>query len=299
MPEDPVLWSIAAIAALVTAAAAAWGAYVVRGSTAVPAACWAVVAAGALTAEMGGRAAGGLTDPATAAAVRLVVTALGVCPAMALLGAKRPQHGVWQFIVAALAVVIALPALSALLVRPGTLPDVGSLWRWFLLALLAVGWMNFIATRRAVAATLIVAGQGLLAREFAPFGVASGGAVADAAGAVAIAAGAMLAAAQSAVASRRSAGDGAWIDSPFLALRETLGAAWALRIAERFNAVAANRGWPCRLGFAGLEPPAAAGPWRAAADRTFRALARRFATADWLARHAAVDPRMAPTNDGR
>ena len=299
MPDAPVLWSIASAAALVTAAATAWGAVVVRGSTAVPAACWAVLAAGALAVEAGVRTAGGLADPAAAAAVRLVVTALGVCPAMALLGAKRPQHGVWQFIVAALAVVIALPALSALLVRPGTMPDVGPLWPWFLLALLAVGWMNFVATRRAVAASLIVAGQGLLAREFLPLVAAPATAAADATGAVALAAGALLAAAQAVVSGRRPAGGAAWIDAPFLALRETLGAAWALRIAERFNAVAADRGWPCRLGFAGLDPAAVDGPWRTAADRAFRALARRFATADWLARHAAAEPRMAPTDDGR
>ncbi|MFM9058075.1 MAG: hypothetical protein ACKOSQ_02920 [Planctomycetaceae bacterium] len=282
-------WSIAAAAALLTAALCAWGAIRVRGTTAVPAALWALGAAVALAAETGCRAAGGLADPASGTAARLAVVALSVCPAMSLLGAKRPQHGAWQFIVAALAVVIALPAVSAALVRPGTAPDVGLLWRGFLVVLVAVGWMNFAATRRAVAATLVAAGHLLIARHCLPFAPpASGGTDArpDLVAACLIAGGAALAAAQGAWR-RPPAGARAWIDRPYLAIRETLGAAWALRIAERFNALAAERGWPCRLGFAGLDPGAAAdGPWRPDAERAFRAILRRFAAPDWLARHA-------------
>lgn len=293
MPDATACWSIAFGAALVAAAAAARGGVAARGSTAVPAAAWAVVAALALAAEAGAHASGGLADPATAAAARLVVVALGVCPAMSLLGAKRPQHGAWQFIVAALAVVVALPAVAARLVRPGTLPDVATPWRWFLLALVAVGWMNFAATRRGVAATLVAAGQALLARRFLPFADQSPGAPGaglDALAACLVAAGAALAALPGA---RRSAAGAAWIDPPFLALRETLGAAWALRIAERFNAVAAARAWPCRLGFAGLDRGSPAdGPWRADAERAFRAIARRFVSPDWLRRHAAPDASM-------
>ena len=96
----------------------------VRGTTAVPAAAWAVAAWSSLAGEMLIRAGGGLVDPGTAASARLAVAAVSLCPAMSLLGAKRPQHGVWQFIVATLAFVLALPSLSALLVRPGSQPDV-------------------------------------------------------------------------------------------------------------------------------------------------------------------------------
>ena len=107
---------------------------------------------------MGGRAAGVLVDPAAAEGVRLAVTALGLCPAMSLLGAKRPQHGVWQLIVATLAFVLAMPAASALLIRPGSLPDIHVLERFFLPALVGVGWMNFIATRRGLALPAAVCG---------------------------------------------------------------------------------------------------------------------------------------------
>ena len=299
--------------ALVAAMAAAFGAWLVRGSTAVPAALWAVAAAGCLAAEMAVRAVGGLADPATGAAARLVSLALAVCPTMSLLGAKRPQHGIWQFIVASLGVVLALPAISATLVRPGTLPDVHMLERGFLMVLLVVGWMNFIGTRHAAAATLVTVGLGLLARGFLPFvptGLAESAAPeleAIACGSLAL--GAAIAAAQSAWAAGQPRRDraapsiAALVGPSYAAIRETLGAAWTLRIAERFNTVAAERGWPCRLQFRGLEvggdPDDTA--WQRDALRALRALFRRFVTVDWLARHGWPEHAapLAPLKEGR
>jgi uncharacterized membrane protein YhaH (DUF805 family) len=293
MPDASLLWAIAAGAAAVAAAASGWGVFAVRGSTAVPAAAWAAAAASALATEMAVRAAGGLADPAAAQAARLGVAALGVCPAMSLLGAKRPQHGVWQFIVATLACVLALPAVVAVLVRPGTAPDIGWLWWSFLALLVAVGWMNFAGTRPAAAATLVAAGQFGLLRgllESAAVATPGQGAAIDAAASVAIAAGAGLAAFRGVGSPPRSRSPGTLgreVDAPFLALRDTLGAAWALRIAERFDAIATVRGWPCRLRFGGLDcgGDPADGAWHRDAVRAFRSLARRFATPDWLRRH--------------
>ena len=98
-------------------------------------------------------------DVATMGIYRVVFAALSVCPVMSLLGAKRPQYGVWQFIVGSLAAVLALPAVSAVLIHPGALPNLHILGRCFLPVLVIVGWMNFVGTRRAVAATLIAAGH--------------------------------------------------------------------------------------------------------------------------------------------
>ena len=293
MPAPETCLLVGCLAAAATALAAAAGAWLVRGSTAVPAAAWGVAAAATLALELGWRAAGGLVDPAAAAALRLAAAALSVCPAMALLGAKRPQHGVWQFIVATLAVVLALPAVAATLVRPGTFPDVHMLGRGFLLVLVAVGWLNFVATRHGVAATLVAAGQGVLLRAFLPLpGWRVGDAAVDAVGCLLVAGGAAVAALQSArAAGRPPRGSGhplaARIDPPYLALRETLGAAWTLRIAERFDAIATARGWPCRLRFGGLEAGAAGGDtaWHRDAERAFRALVRRFVSPPWLRRH--------------
>jgi hypothetical protein len=297
---------IGCAAALVGAAAAGGGVVLVRGSTAVPAAWWAVVACLAAALECVGLAAGGVADHASRSSVRLVVVALSLCPIMAILGAKRPQHGVWQFIVGSLAVVLALPALSAAVVRPGTAPDVHLLERGFVLVLLLVGWLNFVATRHGLAATLVCAGQGVWCREFLPLFSGAGGmsdatAWPDMAAAFLVAAGATLAITQSTLATWRrhtqmrescerghaAASLADRVDPPFLALKETLGAAWTLRIIERFNAVAAERSWPWRLRFTGLETTGGQADATAerAIRRTLQGLLRRFVTGAWLARH--------------
>ena len=302
------LFPIAAcVSACVTACITAGGVWLVRGSTAVPAALWSAAACLALAAEMGARVSDGLIDPAAAAAARLAVVSLSLCPAMSLLGAKRPQQNVWQLIVATLAVVLVLPAVSARLVRPGSMPDVHMIERFFLPLLVIVGWLNFVGTRRAAAATCGAAGQLMLMRGFLPGVVTTtssptGDAI-DAAAAGLILLGATWAAVQAlASAARRNRPAtgtttpreetaAAFINPPFLALRETLGAAWSLRIAERFDTVAAARGWPCRLRFGGLvsDGDPADTHWHRDALRAFRALLRRFVTDAWLARHGWRD----------
>jgi hypothetical protein len=299
----PAVVGLPFVAALVTVVAACAGAFLARGTTAVPAAWWAGGAALAFAVESAVRASGGLTDPASQASARLAVAAFSLCPIMSLLGAKRPQHGVWQFIVASLAGIIALPAASAALVRPGSPPDVHALQRWFMLALVLVAAMNFAATRHGVAALVVAVGQLILIRQFMPFvdSLKQQGAALDAVAAWLVATGGIVAAGQSwlwpaqqrvvgsELASRRGGGaDLAAFDAAYLALRETLGAAWTLRIAERFNAVAESRGWPCRLRFDGLHVGGDPDDreWRGDALRTGRALLRRFVSTDWMRRHA-------------
>ena len=289
----------ACLAGVLAAVTASLAVVRTRGSTAMPAALWAVAACGGLSLESGLRAAGGLNDPAASAGVRLAVGAMMLCPAMSLLGAKRPQHRVWQLIVASLWMVLLMPALSARLARPGSLPDVHLLERGFLLVLALVGWMNFIGTRRGWAATLITAGQLAWLWPFLP-GVSTAAAipqpVVDCAGAWLIALPAVIAATQGNARPRlvqkqlsesRPASIAILVNRPFLALRETLGAAWTLRIAERFDTLATAHGWPCRLRFGGLEvsgnPTDAS--WHPDALRAIKSLFHRFVTDDWLARH--------------
>ncbi|MFM8378294.1 MAG: hypothetical protein ACKOB1_03100, partial [Planctomycetia bacterium] len=73
---------VTAGAALTAALVAAGAVYRVRGSTAVPAAWWAVAACLALAADAAAQAAGIVSTPAAAARIRLAVAALAVCPAM-------------------------------------------------------------------------------------------------------------------------------------------------------------------------------------------------------------------------
>jgi len=302
------LW-ITAAGGLLASGAAVGGVWRARGSTAVPAAWWGVAAGLALAAECGARGAGLLQSPAAVACVRLVVVGLGMCPAMSLLGAKRPQHQVWQLIVATLAVVLSMPAVSAGLVRPGSVPDVHLLQRCFLMVLVVVGWMNFVGTGRRFAATAIAVGQWLLAGPFLPGvdtdlayheGFAIRSAVVDPLGAWLVAAGALAAVGMSRAGAVSE--DRLSVDRPFRALRETLGAAWTLRIIERFDSVATARKWPCRLRFAGLETTGDLPDnfWQRDARRTLKALLRRFVTEAWLDRHGwPADPARQPGRPGR
>jgi len=303
LPPSTFMPAAACVAASLAAVVSAWGVFLVRGSTAVPAAFWSVAACLALAVEMWARAAAGFAGPAAVAA-RLAVVSLSLCPAMSLLGAKRPQYGVWQLIVATLAVVLMMPAASALLMRPGSLPDVHLLERCFMPLLVLVGWMNFAGTRRAAAVSCVAIAQLLLMRGFLP-GVVTDGSMnaATAGGTDVVAAGMLLVGGLLAAVQARTSRVGqarrsdqvptsghavaALVDPPFLALRETLGAAWTLRIAERFDTVAAARGWPCRLRFGGLESGGDPGDtfWHRDALRAFRALARRFVSEAWLSRH--------------
>lgn len=302
-------WAVSAVAALVTAGTAMRAAVSTRGSTAVPATLWAIAACLSLALDTGLRASGAISQPSAAASLRMVTVALSLCPAMSLLGAKRPQHGVWQFIVAALAVILLLPTLATALVRPDSVPDAHLLGRGFVVILSLVGWMNFVATRHGPAATLITLGQLVVARGFLPLvdseqafpPTAStaaplaasvdclGGCLAAVGGLVAMTSNlSRLSSAQRRPSLAAAGTFAAAVEPAFLGFRETLGAAWTLRVAERFDVIAASRGWPCRLHFDGIHPADTPmdGPWQRDAQRALGALLQRFVSIQWLRRHA-------------
>lgn len=293
-----------AIIFVILSCCAAW---FVRGSTAVPAALWSAAAALFFALTTLQQTTENL-DIATLGIHRVVIAALSVCPVMSLLGAKRPQHGVWQFIVGTLAAVLALPAASAILIHPGSLPDLHILGRFFLPVLVLVGWMNFIGTRRAAAATLVAVGHFGLIWPLLPGIQLEDALPQPARDLVAIScmtAGGFLALAQAVFAWLRrrlvlADGDRLPLESSeftyrvntcFLALRETLGAAWTLRLAERFDQMARRRGWPAQLTFQGLqiqEDPREAS-WEPDALRAMEALMKRFVSSAWLKRHGWAD----------
>ena len=86
----PFISSAVALVFVVLSCCAAWFS---RGSTAVPAALWSATAAFVFALSMFQQGTEQL-DIAPMAIHRVVVAALSVCPTLALLGAKRPQHGV-------------------------------------------------------------------------------------------------------------------------------------------------------------------------------------------------------------
>jgi len=291
------------VAGILAALAAAIGCWRTRGSTAVPAAVWAVCAGLAIMCDAAAHAVGWAVDPARAASLRLCVAAVLVCPAMSVLGAKRPQHGIWQVIVGSLAVVLAMPAVSAEVVRPGSPPVVHIVVRFFLLVLAVIGWMNYVGTWRRGPATLVTIGGLILIRGFLPgFETerATDSPWLDVSGAWLLTAGGMLAVPQRVSPVDRSRLLESEIVQPYLCLRETLGISWTLRIAERFNGLAESRGWPCRLEANGLS--AGGDPldhsWHQDAVRTFESIMQRFVTRDWLARHSGSDAVMPRVVEG-
>jgi hypothetical protein len=287
---------------LVTAGTALRGTLATRGSTALPATLWAIAACLWLAFDTGLRAAGLVSQPASAASLRMVTAALSICPAMSLLGAKRPQHGVWQLIVAALAAILLLPVLATALARPGSVPDAHLLGRCFLVILSLVGWMNFVTTRRGTAATLVTLGQLIVLRGFLPLVAsepafpptastsAAWAASVDVVGCCLVAIGGLLAVVAKGGRKTPLAPPGTFagsVEPAFRGFRETFGAAWTLRVAERFDGIATNRGWPCRLRFEGIDPVDAPldGPWQRDARRALAALFYRFVSPTWLDRH--------------
>ncbi len=89
-----------------------------------------------------------------AAAWRQIAAVGTFCPAMAVLGAKRPQDSGWQFIVASLWLVLALPALQALAFSPTGLLDPHPAWRGLHVLLLIVAATNYLPTRHGVTVLL-------------------------------------------------------------------------------------------------------------------------------------------------
>ena len=308
LDRGQILTAITSGAAIIFVVLSCCAAWFVRGSTAVPATLWSAAASLFFALTTLQQATENL-DVATLGIHRVVVAALSVCPVMSLLGAKRPQHGVWQFIVGALAAVLALPAASAILIAPGSLPDLHILGRFFLPVLVIVGWVNFIGTRRAVATTLVAVGHFGLIWPLLP-GIQVDGALPqptrDLVAISCMTAGVFLALSQAVFTRLRRRlvlADGVQlplenaefeyrVNTCFLALRETLGAAWTLRLAERFDQLARRRGWPVRLTFQGLqiqeESPEAS--WNPDAVRAMEALMKRFVSSAWLKRHGWVFP---------
>ncbi|MDX1965112.1 MAG: hypothetical protein SFX18_18355 [Pirellulales bacterium] len=94
--------------------------------------------------------------------VRFLMVATTFLPAMAILGAKRPQHGAWQLIVLTLWVTLIWPALESLLLG----------WTWelhrqpvrggFVVILLVVQLSNWLPTRYLGPVALLTAAQTIL-----------------------------------------------------------------------------------------------------------------------------------------
>lgn len=194
------------------------------------------------------------------------------CVGVAVLGARRPGVGAWNFVVAGLLAVLMLP-LAESLVSGRPLQIVGPRL-FFLAATLAVLVLNYLPTRLGVSALFLAgacAGEilGLASPDRLPLERSLAQ---------------LLLALVPWVACERlvrrpapaSEFDGLWFD-----FRDHYGMVWGQRLREQFNRSAAHAGWPVILRWGGLRLTA---PLPDTASQTamldvLRALLKRFRAA--------------------
>jgi hypothetical protein len=188
---------------------------------------------------------------------RYCAVCLTGCAGVAVLGARRPHVLAWNFVVLGLFTVMVLPLMETQVI--GTHP-VDVLRIFFMAGTIAVGILNYLPTRLAPAALLLMLiSAGEITRLYAP---------------------ALLSEAPSSGAwmifdlllcmipwlawicvSRRGR-DRSDFDRLWLSFRDRWGLVWSQRIRDQFNHAAQNAGWPVKLAWHGLtqekdESPAA------------------------------------------
>jgi hypothetical protein len=182
--------------------------------------------------------------PARRETVRYLALCVTGCAGVAVLGARRPGVGAWNFVLLGLLAVMLLPLVQGLLLGSHALDTVRLL---FLGATLGVGVLNYLPTRFAPAALLVAAGCGweILSLSKAPAGLSVGPfepgwlclGLAPWAGLLG----------WWAAPVPRSEFDRIWLD-----FRNRFGLVWGLRLREQFNNAAANAGWTVTLAWQGL-----------------------------------------------
>jgi len=230
---------------------------------------------------------------ATGAALRYAVRALLVCPLISLLGAKRPQHGPWNFIVASLWAVLALPAAESLFLNTGQPLEIQAFRSWFLLVLIVLTLVNTLPTRHWIVSLLALAGQTLLLNDYLPFRLSDVFWSATL-GAATLALAAIVYAFQPIRAKAATTLDQLWLD-----FRDAFGLFWALRVQERLLAAGKMYQWPVVLRWTGWftvdgHPLREELPeeQRRTILVAFRGLLRRFVSNEW------IDRRRRPANEG-
>jgi len=237
-----------------------WGRTRLRGTTLIAPWGWmlaAVLAVGGIEVIAAASGHSATTDASSSLSFwRQLAAAITVCPAAALLGAKRPQDRPWQFVVLSLALVLCLPPAQAFLFSSRSIMF-DTIWNWFLAALLLAGLVNHIGTRYWLAGICWFTGQIVLFWPRLPLVHKTGPLLPPLAGlaCLAVAVALVLLWPRSRVA---SGWNRVWRD-----WRDAYGLLWGLRVAERFNATAKQQGWNVVLrweGFRSVESSAESEP---------------------------------------
>lgn len=224
----------------------------VAGTTLAAPANWAIVAAAAIAVFEGiiavGR--GEAMSPFAESALRYTASCATLMPMIAVLGAKRPQDRGWPWVVAALWITLLVP-VAQLFVAKATGPlELPRFWGIVVGVCIAMGLLNYLATRNLVPALLVAWGQWQMFRS-TMFAYAAEVRTYDRLAPVACFALALVAARVFAKYSRSSDGG---VNRRWRAFRDGWGAFWALRVMQRLNQSAEAAKLPERLEWSGWKP---------------------------------------------
>jgi hypothetical protein len=187
------------------------------------------------------------------------------CAAVAVLGARRPGVGAWNFVVVGLLAVLLLQWLEGL----EHLRD-SPVRILFVVGTLGVGVLNYLPTRFGPAALALGTGCSLeFVRVVRPESRLASFDAASSLGSLLVAGSPWLALV--AVQGRRATLtelDQIWLD-----FRDRFGLVWGQRVREQFNHSARHAGWPLRLEWQGFQVEHGSGE---EAIVMFRALLKRF-----------------------
>lgn len=225
-----------------------------------------------------------------------------LCPIVALVGAKRPQHSAWSFVVLALWLVLALPAAEVICLHPGQQLEINSIRSWFLWGLLAAELSAFVLTRYSLSMLLLVSGQIVWLSEWLPLlpRFSSLAELREVTGLV-LATSAVVGAW---VISLRPARTSNQLDRLWFDFRDSFGLFWALKLAERVNDAGKQAGWDFDLGWGGFRTKADFAPLDQLSPETATALRnslqgllRRFVSAEWISERLDAGVDLAATNE--
>ena len=177
----------------------------------------------------------------------LIALCLTGCAGVAVLGARRPQVGAWNFVVLGLAAVMLLPLAEGWILGTRSLDG---LRQFFLVSTLAIGIGNYLPTRLAWGGCSLGLGCGLLLWEKWAMSSSLDHSWHD---------GAHLAILLSPwlawIPLLKKSREGRPLDDVWLSFRDRMGIVWAQRVREQFNASAKNQNWPVELTWRGVEGP--------------------------------------------
>ena len=235
----------------------------------------------------------GVTSPPVADHLWYASSVLALCPAIAVLGARRPGTKFWSwFILVPLLFALGWPVVTLLIqgerVR-GLQLESPQLAGYLLVLIMGAG--NYIGTRYTLPSLLYVAANASLVISSTTFGPAW---MSDRWWVRCLASGCLVIAILSAaVAAGQSTRAQSRFDRLWIEFFDQFGIVWGRRIQDRVNYMATRESWNARLELLGFDWQQPADPvTEAQIEHTFRWLLRRFVDPEWIDRRLGT--RQAP-----